>query len=413
MKYRIILMTVAMMVASHVEAQTLWVPSGTGGIGASTNGNVGVGTNTPTAKLEVNHQGGGSGQNIALRLVTGNNSNYFGNSQIQFSYGFGGGYAHAIKSRHNSGAQSGNSLDFRLWQPGDPVNGEGSLSVLTLDGPNVGIGTTTPVSRLDVRSGYVNVVGYNPNDYTFVARSADPGNNDSYFYERITTNFHIVGTSKNGTGLQRKLGFALGGSDSEADIKMSIDNAGRVGIGTTSPSSNLTLVGSTTLEESIINITNNTDQDFQVRVSAANATVKRTMLFPSTPGRLSLGVGVNNEYLTIVNGGNVGIGTTAPDARLAVNGQIHATEVKVTTTVPGPDYVFSKTYSLRSLKDVESYIEANQHLPEVPSAVEMEKEGIKVGEMNMLLLKKVEELTLYVIQLKKELDEVKGVKEKK
>lgn len=108
-----------------------------------------------------------------------------------------------------------------------------------------------------------------------------------------------------------------------------------------------------------------------------------------------------------LSGGNVGIGTASPDAKLAVNGQIHATEVKVTTTVPGPDYVFDAGYNLPSLEKVKAYIDQYHHLPEVPSAKEMESEGIKIGEMNLLLLKKVEELTLYVIELKSEVDELK------
>ena len=102
--------------------------------------------------------------------------------------------------------------------------------------------------------------------------------------------------------------------------------------------------------------------------------------------------------------GNVGIGTTQPDAKLAVSGQVHAQEVKVSVTVPGPDYVFEKDYKLTSLEEIKSYIDQNKHLPEVPSAKEMEKNGIQLGEMNMLLLKKIEELTLYVIELKKNSD---------
>jgi hypothetical protein len=104
--------------------------------------------------------------------------------------------------------------------------------------------------------------------------------------------------------------------------------------------------------------------------------------------------------------GNVGIGNTNPDAKLTVTGQVHAQEVKVTVSAPGPDYVFEKDYSLPSLDQIKTYIEENKHLPEVPSAKEMEKNGVQLGEMNMLLLKKIEELTLYVIELKRQ-DDIK------
>jgi hypothetical protein len=107
--------------------------------------------------------------------------------------------------------------------------------------------------------------------------------------------------------------------------------------------------------------------------------------------------------------GNVGIGTTpATDYKLAVNGKTWTTEVNVSLTVPGPDYVFEKGYVLPSLEWVKSYVNANKHLPEVPSAREMETDGINVSELNMTMLKKIEELTLYTIQLKEELDALKA-----
>jgi hypothetical protein len=108
------------------------------------------------------------------------------------------------------------------------------------------------------------------------------------------------------------------------------------------------------------------------------------------------------------NGGNVGIGTTAPDAKLAVKGQIHAQEVKVDLQgAMVPDYVFAKEYKLKSLSEVDAYIKANSHLPEVPSAQEIEKNGLQLGEMNMVLLKKIEELTLHAIEQQKQIERLK------
>lgn len=104
--------------------------------------------------------------------------------------------------------------------------------------------------------------------------------------------------------------------------------------------------------------------------------------------------------------GNVGIGTENPDAKLAVNGTIHSKEVKVDLNVPAPDYVFANDYNLRSLKEVETYVKENSHLPEIPSAKEFEKNGIQLAEMNMVLLKKIEELTLYAIEQNKRLDKI-------
>src|SRR5690606_9284421 len=106
---------------------------------------------------------------------------------------------------------------------------------------------------------------------------------------------------------------------------------------------------------------------------------------------------------TIMQNGNVGIGSISPEAKLMVVGDIHASEVRLDLngTVP-PDYVFKQGYDLISLNEVEHYIKENGHLPNVPSAKEMEVEGLSVKEMTLKLLEKIEELTLYVIVLKKE-----------
>lgn len=106
--------------------------------------------------------------------------------------------------------------------------------------------------------------------------------------------------------------------------------------------------------------------------------------------------------------GHVGIGTTNPNEALTVNGTIYGREVKVDLSVPGPDYVFESDYSLLSLKELKKYIETHRHLPEVPSAKEMESNGIQLGEMNILLLKKIEELTLHLIKKEQRIDDLEN-----
>jgi hypothetical protein len=109
-----------------------------------------------------------------------------------------------------------------------------------------------------------------------------------------------------------------------------------------------------------------------------------------------------SPVMKIFGNGNVGIGTAAASSfKLAVNGKIWTQEVNVAMTNPGPDYVFEKNYDLLSLTEVETYINQNKHLPEVPSAQEMEKDGLNLKEMNLILLKKVEELTLHLIEANK------------
>ncbi|WP_438422276.1 hypothetical protein [Aquimarina macrocephali] len=116
---------------------------------------------------------------------------------------------------------------------------------------------------------------------------------------------------------------------------------------------------------------------------------------------------LGSKKMTILNNGNIGIGTISPDMKLTVNGNIHAKEVKIDLNVPAPDYVFKKDYNLITIEEVEKFIKKNSHLPEIPSAEEFEENGVMQAEMDMNLLKKIEELTLYTIQQQKEIEKLK------
>ena len=113
--------------------------------------------------------------------------------------------------------------------------------------------------------------------------------------------------------------------------------------------------------------------------------------------------------------GNVSIGdntdfiinqATNDQYRLAVNGKVIAELVRVKLRGDWPDFVFNKKHDLMPLQELEKYIKKNNHLPDVPNAEQVEKEGIDVGEMNKILLQKIEELTLYVIELEKKIETV-------
>ena len=116
--------------------------------------------------------------------------------------------------------------------------------------------------------------------------------------------------------------------------------------------------------------------------------------------------------------GKIGIGTTAPDELLTVKGKIHTQEVLVDLDgAVAPDYVFEKyfngfsemmpEYQLFSLEELEAFLKENKHLPNVPSAATMQTEGISLKEMNLILLQKIEELTIYTLQQQKEIDILK------
>lgn len=115
------------------------------------------------------------------------------------------------------------------------------------------------------------------------------------------------------------------------------------------------------------------------------------------------GAWVNNMKMNA--DGHLGIKTNPGSSYvLQVGGNMRAEEIKV-EIFNGPDYVFESDYYLRSLEETEAYIKANKHLPEIPSAKQMEENGVQLGEMNMLLLKKIEELTLHTIQQQKTIEE--------
>ncbi len=118
--------------------------------------------------------------------------------------------------------------------------------------------------------------------------------------------------------------------------------------------------------------------------------------------------------------GKIGIGTRTPDEMLTVKGKIHTQEVLVDLKgAVAPDYVFQNYflgtselmpgYTFTPLNKLAAYVEENHHLPGVPSAKELDAEGMSLKEMNLILLQKIEELTLYTIEQQKEIDSLKEI----
>ncbi|MFA6400435.1 MAG: hypothetical protein WCX31_02250 [Salinivirgaceae bacterium] len=122
----------------------------------------------------------------------------------------------------------------------------------------------------------------------------------------------------------------------------------------------------------------------------------------------------NSEKMLLNTNGQLLIGTSVTTIntafKLAVAGKILAQEIQVAIagTSPWPDYVFATDYNLRPLAELEQFVNENQHLPEVPTAKEVKENGVGLGEMNAILLQKIEELTLYMIAQQKEIDALKA-----
>lgn len=146
--------------------------------------------------------------------------------------------------------------------------------------------------------------------------------------------------------------------------------------------------------------------------------MKRLLLFAFVLFSISVTAQRNPFKNLTEKNGKIGIGTKTPDELLTVKGVIHTQEVKVDLNgAVAPDYVFEKyftgssrympEYNLISLEALEAFISKNHHLPKVPSAAQIEVNGLSLKEMNLLLLEKIEELTLYTIQQQKEIDALK------
>jgi hypothetical protein len=249
----------------------------------------------------------------------------------------------------------------------------------------VGIGTVNPSGNFHIHSKTAELF------LTSEQESAIRGNGGMWLfgYSGAAGSEDISMGTQAGSG-SRTLTLAAGGV-----ARVKILSNGNIGIGETNPT-----LGRLQVSQS----SDASDKG----IAIVNSTGVRGMRLWTDPTNSYVYSGTTGQANLILNGtGNVGIGTSNPTQKLTVNGIIYGKEVKVNLSVPGPDYVFENDYNLPSLDEIKNYIDQNKHLPEVPSAKEMEINGIQLGEMNMLLLKKVEELTLHLIKKDQEMKELR------
>ncbi len=361
-------------------------------------GRVGIGVTSPSATLEVEGKPG-----APVAKFTKNSLSEDKTALIDIKNGHGEIWRYGVSG-------DGNGIEipkgsFYIESYGSPT------MVISKDG-KVGIGTTTPSNLLDVDG------GIDINDYI---RHNNDDNTSIGFPANDNIHLTTAGTER-----------------------VAINSTGQVGIGTTTPSNLLDVDGGIDINDYIRhNNDDNTSIGFPANDNIRLTTAGTDQLAINSAGLVGIGTttpsdklhiksGIENDALKVEVGddtklrvnknGSVSVGTDSEGPadglyvsnvmtvgtpqiplgyKVAVAGKIIAEEVDVQLQQDWPDYVFAEDYKLKSLAEIKNFVEENQHLPDVPSADEVKENGIKLGEMNAILLQKIEELTLYMIELEK------------
>jgi hypothetical protein len=423
------------------------------------NGNVGINSIAPQTSLDVN----GTGSFTGLRMPTGAGANLFLTSDATGTASWASLPAAPAITQFWGGSLTGdvNNLNSGNVQIGPtPIGGlkslRSKLEVYNNSATGFQVPIIAPVAYFQSNYGnqyfnlsLLNFSGSNPNQ--LLGANFFDGTNSHQLISISNTGKTIIG---NATSAGTMLDVQGGG----ATIK------GKVGIGVSSPSEELDVLGNIKVESGNNIIWGNNsllfdNQGGSIELGGNNSVAGvgtpyidfhysgtsgdyNTRIINNQPGTLSLMAStvLISNGLRIPTGaaqgniltsdglgnatwatpawssnasGSIAIGTTCVPPvgspyKLAVNGTIVCKEINVEMPVSGcfPDYVFEKDYKLTPLHELEKFIAANKHLPEIPSAKEVEENGMKMGEMNVLLLKKIEELTLHLIEQDKKIKEL-------
>ncbi len=328
-------------------ANDTFTDTGTERMRLTTTGNLGIGTSTPSEKLEVAGVTSSQGIRIPGRYTLVN-----GHSPGAIEIEVASGNYNAI--RGYSGTEGVGTIHFfdDTWQSGAPGSSAGGINisgtVATTIGPwsnptayfrasdgNVGIGTTSPQTKLDV----------------------------------------------NGTGY----------------FSSDVNIGGNVGIGTTSPQTKLDVNGLLTVRHA----GDNSTIEF---LADNNKSASIGVQDDSDQGFYIL---TNGTYRVNVNqNGNVGIGTSIASEKLEVDGTVKATSF-TSSANSFPDYVFADDYKVMPLAELEGYVKANKHLPNMPSEKEVVENGLNLPEVVTKSVENIETIYLHLIRMEKEIEALK------
>jgi hypothetical protein len=354
-----------------------------GNITNSNVGNVGLGTEIPTEKLDVTG-------NVK---ITG---------EIKPN-GTSGVLNHVLKS-NGSGGMSWGPIPTASWATVDHANLDYGYKMTYPDVANRLVKINSPVLNQGGYSGVFKNGGlsiYNPSNGTKIPYLTMDGKSIQARYQDDN---------------------AVNGYEDEYESDLNLNPfGGNVGVGTapltkfhvktgSSGISPFGIAGFESSTDAFVNLMSPSGFQSGVFFGSPLSNVRGGIVYANNSGgsfeTLALRTGGNINRMVIDKNGNVAIGDFMPQNKLDVNGVMRAKEVIVETG--WADYVFDENYKLRSIDEMEVFIKENKHLPNIPPATEIEKNGLKVGETNKAMMEKIEELALYIIQLKKEMDLLKA-----
>ncbi|MEO8146882.1 MAG: hypothetical protein ABI723_04545 [Bacteroidia bacterium] len=396
----------------------------------SNNGNIGIGNSAPAQKLDVTGNIKASGTVIA----NGGNSNNWNTA-----FGWGNHATAGYLTAETDPQVGANTTSYvPKWNGSALVT-----SNLYSTGTFVGINTTTGVGagnfivKAPATTGfggmYVTMDGTSGRK-PFYGYNCAGGSTIWHEYDEASSQFRLYNGGYN----------------------FVVDNTGKVGLGTVTPAANRLDVAGVSSSEPVVNVNNAT--------TGINVDIRGIQVSSVTNPGYGFGLQATGGYMGVYGyadastytggafgvygyaGGSSSVGTRygvygyayggadnwggyfpvktyASELRVggtqgatgyvaAINGKLIATEVRVELQASWPDYVFSKEHKLMPLEDLEEHVTTEKHLPGIPSACDVEDNGIMLGEMQTKTIEKVEELTLYLIQLNKENKELKARIEK-